>query len=196
MAKMTRDDIDKLYDYDLFVPTRTIYMGSITSDPNEGDSGVDAIMAERVIKALHILDQKDEPITIIMNNPGGDWHHGMAIYDAIKQCKSHITIKVLGMAMSMGAIILQAADERIMSPNSRYMMHYGTMGLSPTHSKIFDKWSDENKRMNKEMEQILLRRIREKHPTHTLSDLEKDLNYDTILTASETVAMGLADKVE
>lgn len=195
MARINRDDVDKLYDYDLYIPSRTIYMGSVQSDMSDGESGVEAIMAERVIKALHLLDQKEEPITIIMNNPGGDWYHGMAIYDAIKACKSHITIKVYGMAMSMGGVILQAADERIMAPNSRFMMHYGSMGLETTHSKVFDKWSEENKRINKEMEDLLLDKIRQKHPNFTKQQLEKLLDYDTILTAQETVNMGLADSI-
>lgn len=195
MARINRDDVDKLYDYDIYIPSRTIYMGSTESDIENGESGVEAVMAERVIKALHLLDQKDEPITIIMNNPGGDWYHGMAIYDAVKACQSHITIKVYGMAMSMGGVILQAADKRIMSPNSRFMMHYGTMGIDTTHSKIFDKWSEENKRINKEMEQIFLDKIREQKPNFTLEELKKLLDYDTILTSQETIDMGLADEL-
>ncbi len=195
MARINRDDVDKLYDYDLYIPSRTIYMGSVESSIDGGESGVEAVMAERVIKALHLLDQKDEPITIIMNNPGGDWYHGMAIYDAIKACQSHVTVKVMGMAMSMGGVILQAADARIMSPNSRFMMHYGYMGWEG-HSKTFDKWGDENKRINKEMEDIFLDKIRKKHPAYTREDLEKALNHDTILSSHEAVALGLADKVE
>jgi ATP-dependent Clp endopeptidase proteolytic subunit ClpP len=195
MARINRDDVDKLYDYDLYIPSRTIYMGSCSTDDDGNDSGVDTIMAERVIKALHLLDQKEEPITIIMNNPGGDWLHGMAIFDAIKECKSHVTIKVKGMAMSMGAVILQAADHRIMSPNSRFMMHYGYMGMGNTHAKIFEKWADESKRINSEMEQIFLQKIKSVKPNFTLDDLKKLLDYDTILTAQETVDYGLADEV-
>src|SRR5688572_25841186 len=103
----TRDDIDKFHDYNIYIPTRTLYMGSEYTD-DTGESGVDALMASRFLKNLSILEAiNQEPITIIMNNPGGDWFHGVAIYDAIKAAKSHVTIKVLGMAMSMGAVILQ-----------------------------------------------------------------------------------------
>lgn len=194
MARINRDDVDKLYDYDLYIPSRTIYMGSVESDMENGESGVEAVMAERVIKALHLLDQKNEPITIIMNNPGGDWFHGMAIYDAIKACQSHITIKVYGMAMSMGGVILQAADKRVMMPNSRFMMHYGYMGFDG-HSKTFDKWADENKRINHEMEQIFLDKMQEINPSFTLKQLQDLLDHDTIYTSQETVAAGLADEV-
>lgn len=194
MARINRDDIDKLYDYDLYVPSRTIYMGSTETDMERGESGTDAVMAERVIKALHLLDQKDEPITIIMNNPGGDWYHGMAIYDAIKGCKSHVTVKVYGMAMSMGSLILQAADERILTPNARFMIHYGYMGFEG-HSKTFDKWAEENKKLNGEMEQILLARIRQKNANYSLKQLQELLDHDTILNSQETVNLGLADKI-
>lgn len=194
MARINRDDVDKLYDYDLYIPSRTVYMGSVESSITEGESGVEAVMAERVVKALHLLDQKDEPITIIMNNPGGDWYHGMAIFDAIKACQSHITIKVYGMAMSMGAVILQAADKRIMMPNARFMLHYGYMGFEG-HSKTFDKWADENKFLNKNMENIFLEKIQELKPTFTLKQLQDMLDHDTILSADETVALGLADEV-
>lgn len=193
--RFNRDDVDKLHDYGLYVPKRTIYMGSENySDGNE--SGVDGLMTERFIKNMTILEGiSKEPITIIMNNPGGDWYHGMAIYDSIKMAKSHVTIRAMGMAMSMGAVILQAADDRVMSPNAKFMMHYGTMGLNATHSKIFDKWSEENKKLNEDMETIFLTKIQEKHPTLKTKKLEEMLNFDTILTAQETVALGLADKI-
>lgn len=193
--RINRDDVDKLYDYDIYIPTRTIYMGSTESNIEHGESGVEAVMAERVIKALLLLDQKNEPITIVMNNPGGDWYHGMAIYDAIKSCQSEITIKVYGMAMSMGGVILQAADKRVMAPNARFMMHYGTMGIDMTHSKIFDKWSKENNKINSEMEQIFLEKMREKNPAINLKSLKKMLDYDTILDAKKAMEMGLSDSI-
>ncbi len=193
--RINRDDVDKLYDYDLYIPGRIIYMGSTESNMELGESGVEAVMAERMIKALLLLDQKNEPITIIMNNPGGDWYHGMAIYDAVKACQSHVTIKVYGMAMSMGGVILQAADKRVMAPNARFMMHYGTMGMDSTHSKIFEKWSDENKKINVDMESIFLAKMQEKDPKIKLSALKKMLDYDTILNAKETIELGLADSI-
>lgn len=191
----TRDDIDKFHDYSVYIPTRTIYVGSVNCD-DDGESGVDSAMADRLLKNLSILEAMSaEPITIIMNNPGGDWYHGIAIYDAVKNSKCHITMKILGHAMSMGAIILQAADERIISPNSRFMIHYGYMGMDSNHPKIFQKWSDESKKLDKDMERLLLARIHEKHPTFPLGKLQKMLNFDTILSASETIQLGLADKV-
>lgn len=194
MARINRDDVDKLYDYDLYIPSRTIYMGSSEVDIDGNESGTDSKMAEKVIKALHLLDQKDEPITIIMNNPGGSFYDGMAIYDAIKACRSHVTIKVFGQAMSMGSLILQAADARIVAPNARCMVHYGYMGWEG-HSKTFERWAEENKKVNSILETILLEKIQEAKPNFTLKDLQEVLNHDTIYSAEEAVNMGLADSI-
>lgn len=159
MANIIRENIDRWFDFNLDVDNRTLFMGSMSSNENSGESGVDNFMAEYVIKGMHVLDSKnDKPITIIMNNPGGDWYHGMAIYDAIHNSKSHCTIKVYGHAMSMGSIILQAADSRVMMPNSRFMIHYGYDGRYG-HSKIFERWADEGKRVNLDMENIYLDKI-------------------------------------
>lgn len=196
MARLNRDDIDKLHDYGLYVPKRTIYIGSENVDMDGGETGTDALMAERAVKNLLILDsQSQENITIVMNNLGGDWYHGMAIYDAIKACKSHITIKAYGYVMSMGSVIMQAADDRIMTPNARMMIHHGYQGMGSTHTKIFEAWADESKKVTQEMIDIYLEKIRQKHPDFTDKKLDKMLNFDTILTASEAIELGLADKI-
>ena len=154
MAGIIRENIDRWFDYNLDVDNRTLYMGSVGKDIEGSESGVDNSMAEFFIKGLHVLESKgDKPITIIMNNPGGDWYHGMAIYDAINNSKCYCTIKVYGHAMSMGSIILQSGHHRIMMPNSRFMIHYGYDGRYG-HSKIFEKWGEECKRLNMDMEKI------------------------------------------
>ena len=222
------------FSHNLDLPSRTIYMGSIYS-PDGGESGVDAFMAESFIKGMHLLEKRDSEseITIIMNNPGGDWYHGMAIYDSIKNSPCPCTIKVYGYAMSMGSIILQAADQRIMMPNSRFMVHYGTDGVY-SHSKIFEKWAEESKRNNYNMENIYLDSMLLKEDKEGSGHLAKELgkimtklksseipcpgeitykfakpnkreevravlrellNFDTILTPEETIALGLADEI-
>lgn len=152
-----RDDIERWFDLNLDVKNRTIYMGSMMQDWEGGETGVDNFMAEYIVKAMHVLEGKSssKEITIIMNNPGGDWFHGMAIYDSIRYSKCPVTIKVYGHAMSMGSIILQAGDKRILMPNSRFMIHYGYDGRYG-HAKIFERWADEGKRINHDMENIYL----------------------------------------
>jgi ATP-dependent Clp protease protease subunit len=188
-----RDDIDRFHDYGIYLPNRTLYMGSEIVGEDE-ESGTDALMAERMVKNLHILDAEGSDIVIIMNNLGGDVMHGLAIYDAIRACKSKVIIKAFGNAMSMGSVILQAADERIMAPNSVQMIHIGSVG-SEGHAKTVYRQIEEAKRLDKLVDQIYLEKIREKHPDFTPQRLKGMLDHDTFLTAKQSVELGLADKV-
>jgi ATP-dependent Clp protease protease subunit len=194
--RINRDDIDKLHEFNLFIPARLIWVGSETqNDDMDIESGTDAFMAERLIKNLLILDNaSSEPITILMNNVGGEETHGMAIYDAIRCCRCDVTIKVFGQAYSMGSIILQAADHRIMAPNAKQMAHYGTLSLEG-HAKTVEKTMKDSAKMNKWMERMYLERIQVKNPDYTMEQLQSLLDHDTFLTAKESVAMGLADEV-
>lgn len=154
-------DLPAWFDRNVEPTTRTIYLGSIASYNSEFDTSIADVSAELFIKGLHVLEAKNsKPITILMNSPGGDWYHGMAIYDAIKCSPCKITIRVYGHAMSMGSVILQAADHRIMMPRSRFMIHYGYEERSG-HSKVVYKWADEGKKVNYEMENIYLDRMLE-----------------------------------
>jgi ATP-dependent Clp protease protease subunit len=170
-------------------------MGSEDYDVDGGESGTDGRMAERFLKNMKILEAiSDAPITVLINNVGGDEYHGFAIYDAMKVSKCKVTAKVFGHAMSMGSIVLQAASERIMAPTSRQMIHYGTWGHD-SHAKTARKWSDEGEKINEWMEQMYLEKIREKNPDFSLSTLREMLDHDTFLTAEESVDLGLADMV-
>lgn len=197
MAKIYKDEIDRFFDYDIYIPTRTLVMRSHLVD-EDGESGTDAEMAQRIIKGLHILDSAapagDKPITIIMNNPGGCEYNGLGIYDAIKSCKNHVTIIVYGQAMSMGGIILQAADKRIMSVNSRFMAHYGQFAANANTKDVY-KWVDDNKRIDDWMEDLFLERMQQKNPKILKRELQELLRTDLILTGEEAVRMGLADEV-
>lgn len=194
--KFSKDDIDRLHDYGIHIPTRTLYMGSEFSEPDGSESGTESKMAEKLIKNLHILDaQSSDEITIIMNNLGGSVIHGMAIFDAIKKCRSHVTIRVYGHVMSMGSIILQAADKRILSPHSIMMVHHGWENVEG-HVKSVRNWTDFGKKYDMILNKIYLDRIREKNKDFTIKKLDKMLDFDTILLPSEAVQLGLADEVE
>lgn len=195
MAKQIRDDIEKFHDYNIYLPKRTIYIGSEENNIEHGESGTDGGMAARAIKNLHVLESvNQEPIYIIMNNIGGDVNHGLAIYDAVKACKSHVTITAIGHAMSMGSIILQAADERIMTENAMQMIHYGTLGVSG-HALTAYKVTEENKRVDKWMESMYMEKIKQKLPNYKLGELKKLLDHDTFLTATQSLKLGLADTI-
>ena len=237
MAKLNKDHTEKWLLNNVDTLNRTIYLGSIPNSENI-ESGVDAFMAESLIKSMYLLEtQNHEPITILMNNPGGDFFHGLAIYDCIKGAKSHCTIKTYGYAMSMGSMILQAADHRIMTPNSKFMIHYG-YDSQEDNVRTVVKWIDESKRLAYFMENVYLEMMMDKEEKEGhgyLADtlgkimtkqyeleyppssrktfsynfskkkevkveevrtiLKEMLSFDTILTAEETVSLGLADEI-
>ena len=94
-------------------------------------------MSTMFIKNIRALEKKSQdPITIHMNSIGGEWSDGMAIYDAISLSKCYVTIIVYGQAESMSSIILQAADERIITPNSYFMIHYGSSDASGDYLNV------------------------------------------------------------
>lgn len=93
------------------------------------EPGVEYVMASRFIKNLRALElDSSSPILIHMKTCGGSWMEGMAIYDAIKACPCHVTILNYTHARSMSSLILQAADYRVMMPNSEFMFHHGEYG--------------------------------------------------------------------
>ena len=176
MANIIKENIDRWYDNNLDVDNRTLYMGSINKINDGEEAGVDSSMIEYFIKGMHVMESKnDKPITIIMNNPGGDWYHGMGIYDAIKASHCVCTIIVYGYAMSMGSIILQAGDKRIMMPNSRFMIHYGYSSFD-NHVKVIEKWANEEKRIAFEIEELYLKAMILKEELMGNGHLAKTLN--------------------
>jgi ATP-dependent Clp protease protease subunit len=195
MARINKDDIDKWFDSDIYVPTRTIWVGTNSNWSTDEESGTDWQMAERLAKGLWLLDQTDSPITILMNNIGGDVYHMWAMYDLIKSCKSHVTIKGIGYCMSAATVILQAADERVLSPNTGFMIHYGTWGLPDTLREA-KQWVVEADRLYKNCAHVFLDKIREKKPAYTYDDVHRLLDIDTPMSAFDAVELGLADRVE
>lgn len=179
-------------DKDLFLPTRTVYIGPVDAEECE----VNSIMAERAIKNLHMLDSvSDDPITILMLNYGGEVTAGMAIYDAIRLCRSHVTIKVFGCANSMGSIILQAADRRLLAPHSEVMIHYGSTGYPADHPLNIRNQHKHAERFDKWMIDMYLKKIREKKPRFSKKQCEELVKFDQYMTPTEAIEYGLADEI-
>lgn len=178
--------------HDLDEASRTIYL----TDLQEGES--EAQRASRFIKSLMILDRLapngDKDINVILNHEGGSVFDGIGIYDAIINTKNPVIMTVYGSAMSMGAIILQAADVRVLSPHSVVMIHHGHSGMEG-HKRTVESWIDFSKEYDKKLDEILFNRIKEKKPKFTRKELDKLLNFDTIFTAEQALEMGLADSI-
>lgn len=186
-----KDALDYWFDHNVNIATRTILI-----EDSDGDD-IDAKTVARFIKGLHILEQKpDEPINVTIMSFGGSWYEGLAIYDAIVDSPCDIIMKGTGPVMSMGSIIFMAADERILTKNSRLMLHYGTTGIDNAHPKVFESWAEDEKKNLVIMEEIYLDVIRKKYPKFSRKKLQEMLNFDTVLSAQEAVKLGLADKIE
>lgn len=187
-----KSDLGNFFDYGLDVASRTIYIGSYGETSDE--PGCDYNMAGRAIMALHVLDRTTGDITIKMNNIGGDEYHGLAIYDAIKACENPVRLVGMGCVMSMGAWIMQAADERVMTPNATMMIHYGVWSYEG-HTFDYLKWAAEVNRINKLMEDHFLARIREKHPKYSAAKFRHKFLFDSFLSAQEALDLGLIDAI-
>ncbi len=223
--KKLESEISRLYDTDMYIPTRTIFMQSQSSDMDDNESGVDYEMYTKVAKGLHVLDNiNQEPVTIIGNNSGGYVYHGMAIYSMIKKCNSHVTMKMYGQCQSMGTIILQAADMRIIDEHCLFMIHYGSdndysnvkekvryrqvidADMKTTEDiyieKILEKHEGQMEVLDLVLQKICYRmgaewsRLKEKGLERLLrKNLKSIMTYDAYLTAQEVLDLGLADKI-
>ena len=198
MAGFKRDEVDRFLEYGIDLKGRTIYMGSVTADANGTEAGIDAFMSEKCIKALYIMDAQDpegtRPITILLNSPGGEVNHGLAIVDAINLCKSEVSIIGYGMIASMASWIFQSGDNRLLTKNARMLIHYGTTGMEG-HSKSLMIHAKEEERTNAIMEEMYLSKIRKIKPDFSKSQLQKLLNFDSILNAEEALDLGLCDRI-
>lgn len=200
------DFINQVHNYDLNIVEREIYLHShfgLIGDEEEG--GIEYRMATQFIKNLHILNNVEQKgILLHFQTPGGDWICGMAIYDAIKLSPSPISILAYGEVASMGAVVLQSAYKRVMTPNCEVMVHKGFVSLEGNTSTVQSnaKW---NLKINKRMLQILASRCvqgryfqeRKMSEAQVMAYIDKKMNKlgDWNLDAEEAIYYGLADGI-
>lgn len=193
MARLNRDEVSRFLEHDLEVSNRIIYFGY--GDPN-GDCDLDQVLAARTIKSLYLLDKirPETPITLIINNQGGDDQHGLGIYDTIQSISSPVVGEVYGHCQSMAVWVLQACSQRYMSQHSSMMIHSGSGSLEGRTEEIeaWKKWQD---RQDKVCTDILLTRIREKHPQFQRARLNRMLRVDTLLDSQQALDLGLIDEI-
>lgn len=191
-----KEVIDLWYNQNVDVSSRVIYMGPLPNDNENPDTcwSISEYSISNIIKSLHLLmTLGKEAITIVGSTYGGNFYDAMALYDAISRTKNDIRIVMEGYCMSAGTIILQSANMRILSKNCRLLLHYGSDGFSGT-AKDFENRGEESKACNTIMEDIYLKRIRQKHPKFKRADLQEYIKYDKYISATEAVKLGLADR--
>ena len=172
-----------------------------TDDADE--PGVEFQMANRFIKNLTMLMSNKDPILIHMKTGGGHWDEGMAIYNAIRLCHNKTIIINWTKASSMSSIILQAADVRIMMPDSHFMFHDGSESIDGTVKQVKSavKYSEAT---YERMLNIYTESVKKYSPHHkrkTRKQIKKllqetmDKHGDVYLDEFETVEWGFADGI-
>lgn len=136
---------------------RVIFLHSSIDKEHDQDPGVDWRMANFFQKNMYMLDRNPNPITIHQHCIGGEFYPGMMIYDIIKNSASHSNLICHGECMSMGTVILQAADTRISMPNCTFMFHYGSTGGGGNHLDVKNRMLFEDV-MSKQMINIYAER--------------------------------------
>jgi ATP-dependent Clp protease, protease subunit len=177
-------DGERAYDiYSRLLKDRIIFLGT----------EIDDVVANLVIAQMLFLESQDKSkdIKLYINSPGGSVTAGLAIYDAMQYVKPDVSTICVGMAASMGAVLLAAGakGKRFVLPNSEVMIHQVLGGVSgqATDIKIHAE------RILKIKDQ--LNNILAKHTGKKKSEVERHTERDYFLEAGEAVAYGLVDKV-
>ena len=175
---------ERAYDiYSRLLKDRIVFLGTQVEDN----------MASLIIAQLLFLEAEDpeRDIFLYVNSPGGSVSAGLAIYDTMQYIKPDVCTICMGMAASMGAVLLTAGakGKRSALPNSRIMIHQplgGTQGQA-TDVELYAK---EMIKTRQRLNEILV-----DHTGKPLEDIERDTDRDYFLTAEEALEYGLVDRV-
>jgi ATP-dependent Clp protease protease subunit len=154
---------------------------------------VDDQIANLIVAQLIHLESEDpdKDISIYINSPGGVVYAGLAIYDTMQYIKPDVQTICVGMAMSMGAVILAGGSpgKRLATPNSKILIHQGSAGFhgQPTDIEIQAR---EVISLKRRLEEILAQ-----HTGQSLEKISKDVDRDFYMTAEEAKDYGIIDQV-
>ena len=154
---------------------------------------VDDQIANLVVAQLLHLESEDpeKDISLYINSPGGSVYAGLAIYDTIQFVKPDVQTICVGIAMSMGALLLAggAPGKRMALPNSRILIHQPSGGYEGQSSDI---------EIHAREVLALRARVDELYAKHTNQSIERvqaDMERDRYFTGDEALAYGLVDRV-
>jgi ATP-dependent Clp protease protease subunit len=177
-------DFDILMEHGIDIRGRIIYL--------QGD--VDKAVIHSRIKLLNYLDKTTGDITVVLDTEGGDVNLGFSFYDELRDCRNEVTIRVSGVAMSMGSIILQSGDKRTITKNSKIMIHRGEMAVEGHFTDVQRAVAD-NKDMDDRCVNIYLEKIKESKPKFSRSQVQKMMDFDTYISAQRALELGLVDEI-
>ena len=145
-----------------------------------------------VAQLLHLeSEDPDKDINLYVNSPGGEVYAGMAMYDTIQYIKPDVSTICVGMAMSMGAVLLAggAPGKRYALPNAKIMIHQGSAGFQGTPTDI-DIQAREVLALRRRMAEILAH-----HTGQTIEQVEQDIDRDRFMTPGEAKTYGVIDDI-
>ena len=175
---------ERAYDiYSRLLKDRIVFLGAPIND----------IVANSIIAQFLFLDSQntEKPIQFFINTPGGHISSGLAIYDTMQYIKSPVHTVCVGMAASMGALLLVAGEKgkRFALPNAQILIHQPMGGIQGQASEI-EIAAKEIVRLRESLNKILV-----KHTGQPMEKIEKDTDRDYYMTAEEAKTYGLIDRV-
>jgi len=175
---------ERVYDiYSRLLKDRIIFLGGVVNDA----------VANTIIAQLLFLDHEDskKEIKLYINTPGGSVTAGLAIYDTMQFVKSPVSTICVGMAASMGSVLLASGEKgkRYALPNSEIMMHQ-VMGGAEGQASEIEITARQILKIKDRINHILA-----KHTGQKFDKVEKDTDRDFYLTAEEAKVYGLVDEI-
>ena len=175
---------ERSYDiYSRLLKDRIIFLGGPINDQ----------VANSVIAQLLFLEHEDpkKDIKLYVNSPGGVVTDGMAIYDTMQYIKPDVSTICVGMAASMGAVLLVAGKKgkRFALPNSEILLHQVLGGVEGQAVEV-EIAARQILKIKDKLNQILA-----KHTGQPMSKIEKDTDRDFYLSASEAKEYGIIDEI-
>ncbi len=176
---------ERTYDvYSRLLKERIIFLGSV----------IDSEVANVVTAQLLLLDSQssEQPINMFINSPGGEVYAGLAIYDVMQFISAPVHTNCVGIAMSMGSLILTAGAQghRVALPHSRIMIHAGSAGFPRSSLPDLAVQAREFEDLRDMMETIYHR-----HTGVAAEQLRRDMERDNFMAPQQALAYGLIDKV-
>ncbi len=175
---------ERSYDiYSLLLKERIIFLGT----------PIDAMVANVIIAQLLFLAREDDEKDIMMyiNSPGGSVTAGLAIYDTMKLVKPDVSTVCIGLAASMGTVLLTGGTQgkRMALPNATVHLHQ-VMGGAEGQASDIEIQARETLRL-----QSILRNILTETTGQTMKQIEKDTDRDFWLDAEAAKKYGLIDRI-
>jgi ATP-dependent Clp protease protease subunit len=175
---------ERVYDiYSRLLKDRIIFLQGVVQDE----------MANSIVAQLLLLQGQDPKADIHMyiNSPGGSVSAGLGIYDTMQFITCPVATYCVGLAASMGAVLLTAGakGKRFALPNARIMIHQPLAGMEGTSTDI-QIHVKEFLKTKKKLSEILV-----KHTGKTYDQIEADTDRDNFLASDEARDYGLIDGV-